>query len=420
MSFLSSIHFISLALFIVISGAMSESTLRLVNVLYRHGDRSPAETFPNDPYQENSWPQGWGQLSKLGMQMQYGLGQFLGKMYQESGFLNTNYTRPEINVRSTDVDRCLMSAESNLAGLYPPLAEMRFNPNISWQPIPVHTIPKEDDYLLRADGTPCPYYDELYAKELEDDRVKEINTENKDFFEMLKNNTGVTYDVTLSTVYKIEDPLFCEQAHGRTLPTWATDEVLLKLENLTNIGMAMLFGTKELARLKGGPLVGKMIADMEEKSKNVTGIPAKFYMYSAHDTTLAAFMSALGVYNGKQSPYASAVGVELWEDEDTKSFNISMWFRNSTDQKVPFTLQLKGCSDMCGLERFKELLKDVVPLNVEAECGATYKKNYTIPILIGTSIIALILLLIFLFLICKGRQQETKEGHRRLQQDVEA
>ena len=34
-----------------------------------------------------------------------------------------------------------------------------------------------------------------------------------------------------------------------------------------------------------------------------------------HDTTLAAFMSALGVYNGEQSPYASAVGVELWEED---------------------------------------------------------------------------------------------------------
>ena len=34
-----------------------------------------------------------------------------------------------------------MSAEANLAGLYPPEGVQVFNPNISWQPIPVHTVP---------------------------------------------------------------------------------------------------------------------------------------------------------------------------------------------------------------------------------------------------------------------------------------
>lgn len=34
-----------------------------------------------------------------------------------------------------------MSAEANLAGLYPPKGQQVFNPNITWQPIPVHTVP---------------------------------------------------------------------------------------------------------------------------------------------------------------------------------------------------------------------------------------------------------------------------------------
>ncbi len=33
--------------------------------MYRHGDRSPTKTFPADPYQEDAWPQGWGQLSQV-------------------------------------------------------------------------------------------------------------------------------------------------------------------------------------------------------------------------------------------------------------------------------------------------------------------------------------------------------------------
>ncbi len=38
-----------------------------------------------------------------------------------------------------------MSAECMLAGLYPPEDTQIWNPNISWQPISVHTTPMDID-----------------------------------------------------------------------------------------------------------------------------------------------------------------------------------------------------------------------------------------------------------------------------------
>ena len=36
--------------------------------LYRHGDRSPIESFPTDPNRNASiWPDGYGQLTKVGL-----------------------------------------------------------------------------------------------------------------------------------------------------------------------------------------------------------------------------------------------------------------------------------------------------------------------------------------------------------------
>lgn len=38
-----------------------------------------------------------------------------------------------------------MSAESNLAGLYPPIQNDIWDTDLEWQPIPVHTIPEKED-----------------------------------------------------------------------------------------------------------------------------------------------------------------------------------------------------------------------------------------------------------------------------------
>uniref|UniRef100_A0A8C8VI00 acid phosphatase n=1 Tax=Pelusios castaneus TaxID=367368 RepID=A0A8C8VI00_9SAUR len=106
--------------------------------VFRHGDQAPYESFPTDKRKENAWPQGSGQLTKLGIQRQYELGQYMRKRYAH--FLNTLYNQFEIYVQSTDTDQTLMSAQASLAGLYPLAGNQVWNPKILWQPIPVHTI----------------------------------------------------------------------------------------------------------------------------------------------------------------------------------------------------------------------------------------------------------------------------------------
>jgi len=69
---------------------------------------------------------------------QYKLGQYIRERYE--GFLNSTYSPYETYVQSSGVDRAMMSAEANLAGLYPPRDERsQWNPDLNWQPIPVHS-----------------------------------------------------------------------------------------------------------------------------------------------------------------------------------------------------------------------------------------------------------------------------------------
>ena len=84
--------------------------------------------------------------SQEGKQRHFALGSYVRGKY--TGFLSDTYSPDEIVVRSTDVDRTLMSAQSHLAGLYPPIGNQTWNKDLKWQPIPVHTIPKAEGEFL--------------------------------------------------------------------------------------------------------------------------------------------------------------------------------------------------------------------------------------------------------------------------------
>ncbi|XP_065172701.1 prostatic acid phosphatase-like, partial [Atheta coriaria] len=97
-----------------ISGVLGdESTLKSVVVVYRHGDRTPVDPYPNDPYLNKSyWPVGFGQLTNVGKEQHYEFGAWLRTRYND--FLPKDYSESDIYIRATDVDRTLMSAQANL------------------------------------------------------------------------------------------------------------------------------------------------------------------------------------------------------------------------------------------------------------------------------------------------------------------
>ncbi|KJH47685.1 hypothetical protein DICVIV_06209 [Dictyocaulus viviparus] len=100
---------------------MREIDVSNVNVsVWRHGDRAPVGTYPTDIHQESAWPNGWGELTEMGMRQQYALGKVLRKRYIdiEEPFINKQYNSKQVYIRSTDVNRTLVSAYANLAGMF--------------------------------------------------------------------------------------------------------------------------------------------------------------------------------------------------------------------------------------------------------------------------------------------------------------
>lgn len=128
----------------------------------RHGIRTPASTYPNDPYiNDTFYPVGWGQITNVswlptfklsrllhilsfqeGKRQLYNIGKFLRDRYDK--FLGTHYSPDEYYVQSTGVDRTKVSLQTINAGLWPPEESQKWGP-LDWQPIPVNSEPLDDD-----------------------------------------------------------------------------------------------------------------------------------------------------------------------------------------------------------------------------------------------------------------------------------
>ncbi|XP_062980889.1 prostatic acid phosphatase-like [Elgaria multicarinata webbii] len=154
---------LSLLFFLLLQSA-SGRELKFVILISRHGDRSPMGNYPTSLNTESTWPQGFGQLTKIGMRQQYELGQYIKKRY--SNFLSAAYKREEIFIQSTETDRTIMSAQANLAGMYPPAGDQIWNPELLWQPIPVHVVQKASNPRLHFPILDCPRFRELLTETL--------------------------------------------------------------------------------------------------------------------------------------------------------------------------------------------------------------------------------------------------------------
>ncbi|XP_068165181.1 lysosomal acid phosphatase [Antennarius striatus] len=393
--------------------AVAEKKLVFVTVLYRHGDRSPIKAYPTDPYQESDWPQGFGQLSEEGMRQQYELGQFLRKRYK--GFLSESYDRYEIVIRSTDIDRTLMSAESNLAGLYPPIGQQVFTPDLKWQPIPVHTVSQTNERLLKFPLNDCPRYDQLMNETRQTEEYQNTVTKYQDVIDYVSNKTGLSTSV--SNVWSVYDTLFCESKHNMTAPGWVTPTVLEKLRELRDLDFQFMFGMhkqQEKSRLQGGLLLDKIVNDLTNMSVPDPKQRLKMVMLSAHDSTVIALHASLNVLSGLQPPYASCQIFELYRD-DNGSASVKMFYRNDTTVE-PYPQQLPNCSFDCPIEEFKRITKLSISDDRDKECQlpSEGRDKEVIVSLVVSGCLLFLLIVILLSIICWQKQPLSSQGYHHV------
>lgn len=104
-----------------------------------------------------------------------------------------------------------MSAQANLAGLYPPIGQQIWESHLNWQPIPVHTVPLNDDHILNPIGY-CPRHAQLFSAYLESPDIKWVMERHASFINFLRTNSGVV-NITLKDITVIGDALVSEKSN---------------------------------------------------------------------------------------------------------------------------------------------------------------------------------------------------------------
>lgn len=342
--------------------ATPSPTLIFVAELCRHGDRSPIHTFPSDTYPVSKWPEGKGQLTAIGQRAHYDLGSRLRAKYVDSGFLSSSYKHTELYVRSSDVDRTLMSAAAQLTGLYPPGTPTNYDVRVKFgkdplrenegglphlfQPIPIHTQPRTKDMMLLS-GRNCPRHDYLMRRKLQTSIFLDKVAAERDFIRTAARIAQVE-DVDTFSIFDVDhlcDTWTCFKAHSVPLPKDATPDIV---EHACNISNWMLtYGNKgrEIHRLRAGLILDSVARYMAMASlrhvgrlpKHLNGMDRKFLFLSAHDNTVASTLAALRVFNNENPPYNSTIFWELYSNSDG-SLSVRLEFNGNP-------LVLPGCPD---------------------------------------------------------------------------
>ncbi|XP_063373023.1 lysosomal acid phosphatase-like [Cydia amplana] len=340
-------------------------TLRLVIIFFRHGARTPNTSYKTDPFKAYQWPEGLGGLTNTGKLQLYELGKKYRSYY--ANFIDEEYYEKDVQVGSSDKSRCLMSAATFLAGLYPPAERQIWNPELLWQPIPIHSLPRHLDNIV-ASTKPCKVWKAMYEELLEKSNKDAKYTK---LFEYLSNHTGQDMHSVLEVDF-LYSTFLSQQEAGLKIPEWTKNYFPNQMRSAFMHSLALLSHNHTLQRFKVGPLLSEMRENLE-KSVSYSGegpAPRSLLVYSGHDVNVVALWRALNYTEALEPEYGASLVFELHEELD-QGFFVKVFYRNNTKIEVPMELKLSFCEEPCRYADFLQYIDTLIPEDWDAECQNT-------------------------------------------------
>ncbi|KAK2584977.1 hypothetical protein KPH14_008508 [Odynerus spinipes] len=343
------------------ASSVEDGTIQQVAFIFRHGDRTPTETYPADPYLNYKWPGGWGALTTKGMRQLYSVGKWIRKTY--GSIVGFKYDSATTLIRSSYADRCIMSAQSLLAGLYPPTPEEIFIPGLAWRPIPVHPIPRDMDKTIVVKA-PCPRLDKALQEAYFNESMrsdKKLAT----YYKELSMHTKQPIK-TITDVEFLYNTLEIEEQSGLELPQWTKKYYNETMREIAARSLAIFTSNTLQRRLRGGPLLKEILNRMQDTT--IKKDWKKAYFYSAHDITLVNVLRAMGFTEELFKPEYGATLIFELRSLGIDKQEVKVAYLNSSQSNEVHPMKIPNCNAPCLLPDLLNVWKDVIPANWDEEC----------------------------------------------------
>ncbi|XP_049638240.1 lysophosphatidic acid phosphatase type 6 [Suncus etruscus] len=280
-----------------------------------------------------------GQLTQVGMQQMFSLGEKLRKKYvEETHFLSPAFNPLEVFIRSTNIYRNLESTRCLLAGLF----RHQKGPAI------IHTDDASSEVLY-------PNFENCRSlRERTRGRKRGVSLLPGllEDLEKVKDGLGISQSDTVDFL-SLLDHMAAEKAHNfstcsvlrrfaQIIEQRAVDTVLYVMHNNNREGLQMSVGPF-LHLLQDHLLKGT-------DSATLPGDNRKLYLYAAHDVTLIPLLMALDIYDNKWPPFAADLTLELYQHRESKKWFVQLHYLGK--EQVP-----RGCPHgICPLDKFLDAM----------------------------------------------------------------
>ncbi|KAL6447436.1 hypothetical protein ACFW04_001557 [Cataglyphis niger] len=158
-----------------------------------------------------------------------------------------------------------------------------------------------------------------------------------------------------------------------TLPKWAHDyfpdgslfDAIVLAYKISNF-------TPLIRKIFIGPII-RIILDNMIAKKNMNLSDTKIYLYSGHESNIAAMLHAFNLYKPHVPEYSSAVILELLQQN--KQYYVKFLHYLGIPPIID-ELQIPDCEILCPFDKFSDLIQDLIPSNEEIICDKRQTPAY--------------------------------------------